>query len=135
MRARGEIERLRAGLRAAAEGQRPEFVDGDRLAIRAFELIDELAARRVDIDAAVAEIADENVAAEMAEARRRHGETPRRVERTVLGKARQQIPVGVEDIDEAGTRAGDAVMLVGALLRIGDPERAVDVLDVEGRET
>jgi len=49
-------------------------------------------------------------------------------------KASEQVTAGVEGIDEAVAAAGDVVVGFGVLLRVGDEDRAVDVLDAEGRE-
>src|SRR5712664_1300457 len=85
----GEEEGIRrpAGGGAAAEGERPEAVDLDRPAVRGMErtAVLELAlaveVRGVEgVDAAVAEVADEQVAAEEPEVGRGEGEPPGRVE-------------------------------------------------------
>jgi hypothetical protein len=97
------------------------------------ELIDKFAVLVIDIDPAVAEIADQYVAGELTEARRRQRHAPRRIERSARGKAPQQMSVGVEDIDEAKMRARDIVMLGRILLGIGDKEVAVDIVDAVRR--
>src|SRR5262249_30836590 len=80
----GEVRR-RAGRRAVAERDRPEAVDRDRRSARRpdLALVRPLPGglRLVRADAAVPEVADEEVAAVRAEVRRRHREAPRRVQR------------------------------------------------------
>src|ERR1700720_135754 len=98
-----EIERIGARSDTAAEIERPQPIDRDRVAARIFELTDECAVHVIDIDPAIAEIADQYVAGELTEARRRQRHTPRRIERAARGKAPQEMSVGVEDIDEAVT--------------------------------
>ncbi len=96
-----KIERIGARSDTAAEIERPQPVDRDRLAARILELLDEFAVLVIDIDPAVAEIADHYVAGELTEARRRQRHAPRGIERAARGKAPQEMSVGVEDIDEA----------------------------------
>src|SRR6516165_4773217 len=67
VRTRGEIERIGAGCAPAAQGQLPQPVDNQGLAVGAIEFVDESPARVEHVDLAVAEIADEDVAAEPAE--------------------------------------------------------------------
>ena len=54
----------------------------------------------VRIDLPVAEVADEQVAAEAAERVRGEGEPPRSVELPVLGDATQELPVEVVGVDD-----------------------------------
>src|SRR6516162_11952773 len=71
-----------AGLRRVpvAEPQTPQAVDDDRLAIGLPQLAAAGAVVRVvDVDLTVAEVSNEQITAELAEARRREGEHPRRV--------------------------------------------------------
>src|SRR6266849_1510431 len=130
----GEKERVGARGAAAAQRQGPQAVDRQRLAVAAVELVDEVPALVEGVDPAVAEIADQDVAAEAAEGEggARHG--PGRIEVPVAGEAPQQVAVGVEHIDEAAARAGDVVVLLRVLLGIGHEEIAVEVLDAERRE-
>src|SRR4029077_11386722 len=71
VQAGGEVQRIRDRVeRGRGEPQSPEPVDRDRPAVRTHELSLELARHGVvRVDAAVAEVADEDVAAEGAEAR------------------------------------------------------------------
>src|SRR3954470_11848883 len=72
-RPRGEEDRgLRAGGATVAEGEPPEAVDDDRLAVRPFEVAFRLERHRVEhVDAAIAEVADQELAAEAARTRPR----------------------------------------------------------------
>src|SRR5207249_812443 len=77
----GEEERVARAVvgDSPAERDRPKAVDGDRTVVGAAQLAEELAGRGVHgVDAAVAEVADQEVAAEAAEVRRRAGDTARR---------------------------------------------------------
>src|SRR5436190_15505588 len=80
---------LRSGAGTIAELKRPQAVDLERRPILAMQWTQEqrFAAGReiVGIDAAIAEIADEQHAAESTELARRQGKAPRRVQRTRRG--------------------------------------------------
>src|SRR5689334_2797287 len=85
-------------------------------------------------DPAVTEIADQNVAAEGAEVERSPRDSPWRVEVAARGEAADQMPVRIEDINEAVARPRDVVVLIRVLQGIGHDEVAVDVPDSEWRE-
>src|SRR5690348_2774667 len=91
----GEEQRVRAGAGCRrSEAQSPEPVDCDRAAARAAELTLELAGHRVvGIDAAVSEVADQNVAAERAERGRRERHCPRRVKPAPADEPLEQVAV------------------------------------------
>src|SRR6476660_7062381 len=76
-----EEQRVRSGTRRrGGKAQAPQPIDGDRAASRPAEPALELAVCGViRVDSAVAEVADEDVAAESAERRRRPRDCPRRV--------------------------------------------------------
>src|SRR6266576_5971353 len=77
-----EEERVGAGARGGGcEAQSPQPGDLDRSAARARELTEVLAGQRVvRVDSPVAEVADQDVAAEDAERGRRERDRPGRVE-------------------------------------------------------
>src|SRR6266436_4125321 len=131
--ARREIERIGTRRFPAAEGQGPQSVDHQWLAMGAFQFIDETAVLVEYVDLAVTEVADEDVAAESAEGIRRTRDTPRRIERPATDQPPQQMAVGIEHIDKAVTLACHVVVLVSVLLCISDEEIAIDVRDAEGR--
>src|SRR5207244_6130340 len=83
-----EVERVgRAGRGAVSERDRPQPVDCDRRAVAETQLAlvyPRAAALGVRADAAVAEVPDQEVAAEDAEVGRRERQAPRRDERRVL---------------------------------------------------
>ena len=66
---RGEVEPIRTARAAVvARGQRPEAIDGNRVAVDIEQLADEGVRGEVeDVDAAIAEIADEEIASKVAE--------------------------------------------------------------------
>src|SRR5262249_52771481 len=138
-RARGEVQRgRRTGKAAVAEREPPEAVDPDRPAAGEPEgtvrLPVSVGLPLVRVDLPVAEVADQQVAADAAEHRRRHRHAPRRIERALAGHAAEQVSAGVEHVDEAEPRARYVEPLRLVLLRVGDEERATEVLDVERRE-
>jgi hypothetical protein len=72
----------------------------------------------VGIDLAVAEVADEDVARETPERRRREREPPRRVELALLRDTCDEVAGEVVRVDEAATLPGDLVSCVSVLFRI-----------------
>ena len=85
----------------------------------------------VGVDLPVAEVADEQVAAEAAERRRSPGEPPRGVELPVLGDAAEELPVEVVDVDDAQPTAVRLVVRPGLLLAVGHEDPVADRLDPE----
>src|SRR5262245_15798200 len=92
VRPRGEVQgRRRTGRRAVAKADAPQPVDHQRMAVCGLEVtagLPAVAGPGKRVDPPVAEVAHEEVAAELAEAwiavavgQRRPGETPRRVQR------------------------------------------------------
>ena len=128
-----EVERVGTRFRAAAEGQRPQPVDDQRLIMRVIELIQEMTLGVVNIDFAVAEVADEDVAAEAAKGEGRPHDSPGRIQLAAGGEAPEQMTIRVEDVDKAVARAGDVVMFLRVLLGIGHEQVAIDVLYAEWR--
>src|SRR2546425_3784637 len=138
VRARGEVEVVRvARTGPVPEADTPEPVDSERLAVlpAKLALVLELAVllRLEDVDPAVAEVADEQVTARLAEVGRGHGETPRRIQLPVLRHACEQRTTGPVLVDNAEPVAVDLVLSVGVLLGIRDEDVAVHVLDPERR--
>src|SRR5580698_4205393 len=86
----------------------------------------------VDVDGSVAEVADEEVAGEDAEAGGgSEGDAPRRVEIASGDGTRDEVATGVEYIDDAITRtSGGNVRSGGAAKCVGDPYLIVE--DVHG---
>ncbi len=86
------------------------------------------------IDAAVAEIADQQILAELAEVGRRHGDAPGRIEHPAAGDAPDQRAVGVEQIDQAEASPDHLVLILRPLLpRVSNVKLVADGLDAEGR--
>src|SRR6516162_1389405 len=133
VRTGGEIEGVRAGCAPAAQGQLPQPVDLQRLAVGAVEFIDKLTARVEHVDLAVPEIADEDLAAEPAEGKGGTRHAPRRIEWPAAGEAPQQVAVGIEDVDKTMAGTLNVVMLFRVLQRVSDEEIAVDTLNAERR--
>ena len=101
----GEHERLFVAEGGVPELQRPKAFDLDRVAVGVHELAFFCAGRRViRVDHAVAEVADEQIAAEGPEARGRDHKAPRRVQFPFGDQALDQVTVGFVDVDEAGAR-------------------------------
>src|SRR5207248_8283887 len=102
----GEEQGVRVAVRAGvAELERPEPVDRELAVPRGVEraAMLEVAVPHllVGVDLPIAEVADEQVAAEAAERRRSQGEPPRGVELPALGDPTDELPVEVIHVDEA----------------------------------
>src|SRR5881396_2772139 len=80
---------------------------------------------------AVPEVAHKQVAAEPSETRGGERKPPRRVQLAVLCHADEQIPVGIEGVDEAEALAVDFVTRPRALLRVRHEDSRADRLDPE----
>src|SRR5579872_4873673 len=130
----GEVQILRIGPLEHAELQRPQPIDRDRLAIPAAQLAEELATVAERVDPPVAEVADQDRAAEPAEAERRAREAPRRVERPTRREPPDQLAAGGEHVDEAQPGPGDVVLLLLVLLGERHEQLTTDVFDAERRE-
>jgi hypothetical protein len=126
-----EVQRVRARIAAATECQSPQTVDSQWIAELILQLIDERAVIVEDIDSTIAEVANENLAAEAAERKRCARDTPWRVERPSACKATQQVAVGIEYVDESTTAACIVVVLLFVLLCVGDEKVAIDVRDTK----
>src|SRR3989454_5755382 len=87
------------------------------------------------VDVAIAEVPHEQAPADGPEIGRREREPPRRVESPARSHATQPVAFGVEGIHEAMTLAGDVVVLVGVLKRVGYVDRAPQEPDSEGGVT
>src|SRR5215218_5562402 len=96
--------------RVAAEGDRPQAVDGDPLAGAVPELavvVPLLAVPAIRVDPAVAEVADEEIVAEPAEVGWRPGEPPRRVQPTVGRDPPEEGAICRERIDDTASVTGE----------------------------
>src|SRR5215475_2134913 len=114
--------------------QRPQPVNHKRLALVVPQRPEELPPRIEGVDVPIAEIANEDRAAEPAKGEGGLRDAPRRIQRPLAREAPQQLPVGVEHVDKAMARPRHVVAFVLTLLRVGDEEIAVDGLDTERRE-
>src|SRR5260221_13792410 len=100
------------------------------------ELAEKLASIQIiRIDAAVAEIADQQGITEPAKISGGEGQAPGRVEPAMQNKALDQISAGVEDVDKPMGRARHVVVLLCILQGKGDKEFTPNVLDAEGSVT
>src|ERR1700740_92404 len=86
------------------------------------------------IDPSVTKVAHQQSIREAAETRWSQGQPPGRVERKTARKPAQKTPIGVEYKDQPEARTTDIIFLRFVLLRIGDVQIAMDVLDAERRE-
>src|SRR4029450_12868398 len=108
--------------------------DPDRAVVRALDAPARLPAVLAGperVDPAVAEVPDEQVAAELAEGRRRHRHPPRGVEIAECRDASHEVAVEVELVDDAKTLAVELLLAARVLLGVGHEDRASDRLDVE----
>src|SRR4051794_5710775 len=120
---------------AVAEPEPPEAVDLNRPVVVASQLSAVVAGSGiVCVDTTIAEVADQKVAAVLAEGRRRDGQSPRRVELVGVVEAAEQMAAGVEHVDKAVAATGDVVLALSVLLGVGDVEPTVQRLNIEWSE-
>src|SRR5262249_47758430 len=128
VRARGEVEGAgRTGTGVVAEADPPQPVDHDGVVVAVFQVataVPAMLAGPVGIDPAVAEVPDEERATEAAPAVRSPGESPRRVEVATRGDPTEERAVRGEHAHEAATLAGDLVLSIRILLRVGHEDHA-----------
>src|SRR6267378_5574417 len=129
--ARGEVQGIRARGRRTAELETPQPRDGDCTTVSVTQLSAQLPVGAESADAAVAKVADENIAAEPAERVRRARHAPRRIERTTGCETAQQVTVGIEHVDETMTLACHVIVLLCILQRVGHKQITVDDADAE----
>src|SRR2546423_812665 len=87
----------------------------------------------VSVDLSIAEVANEEIAAEAAEVRRSEGNSPRCVELTMLRDPREQRAGGVVDVYEPPTLSVDLVDRISVLFSVGDEDARSDRLYPERR--
>ena len=113
-----KIERVGIRVSAAAQGQCPQPVDGDRLSLTVPESSAKVAIGVECIYLPITKITHEDVAAEAAKSEGRARDTPWRIKRSAARKALQQIAIGVIDVDEAVSWASHIIVLCRVLERI-----------------
>src|SRR6266545_3863839 len=122
-----------AGVRGAGL-EIPQPVDRDRFVRRVAELPAEVAGVRAeDVDPAVTEVADQQVAGEPSEARRGDGQTPWGVQRAVARDPVCNQPERVKPVNEAKSLPGDLVLAGGVLLGVRNVDHIVQRRHVERR--
>ncbi len=100
----GDVERVRAGtLAVVAERESPQTVVEERLSIRSHQCPHHDAVLIESVDGAVAEVADQEIAAERAPPGGRLRDAPRRVQIAARGEAADEIAVEGKDADEPFT--------------------------------
>src|SRR4030095_6500099 len=134
----GEEQRVgRAGVATVAEADAPQAVDFDRLMVSALHnavLFPAVLALVERVDPAVAEVADQQIAAELAEVRRRHGKAPRGIQPAPRGDAAVEGPVSAEPVYVAKPFARQLLVRLGrVLLRVREEDLTADGLDPERR--
>src|SRR6266700_7321351 len=128
----GEDQLACLGCVPVAEAQAPQTVDDDRAPVLLPQLAEtRTGVRVVDVDVTVAEVPDQQVAAELTESGRCQREPPWRVQRATGDQTLDQSAVVGEDIHETVTRPGHVIMQNGILLGVGDVQLAPDFLDTE----
>ena len=138
--ASGEEERVRRPVvrGSVAELQRPQSVDHQSPAGSGAQLPGrcERAAGPPpeSVDPAVAEVADQQVAAEATEGARCTSDAPGRIQLAAASDPGEQPAVAVEGIDEAEPRPVDVVLAFRVLLSEGDEDAASNSLNPEGGE-
>src|SRR4051812_46811044 len=114
-----EEQRVGRADRAVPEPQGPQAVDLDRPIVLTPQLTAVMARSGiVCMDTAAAEVADQKVAADLAEGCRRNGHSPRRIELVGVVEPAEQVAARVEYVDETVAAAGHVILGIGVLLGI-----------------
>src|SRR5450631_3453090 len=93
-------------LEAVAERDSPETIDRQHLSLSRAQLPGKFVALQfVSVDLPVAEVADQQMVAELAETCGRKRHSPRRVQLAVRCDAIDQESVGIEDVDDTASRS------------------------------
>src|SRR6266699_708650 len=117
---------------SVADPQTPQPVNQDHLSLGIDDRAEELTGTGIEsVDATVAEVADQNRAGKLAEARRSLRQAPRRIEMPVLGESRNHLTAEIKSIHDAASMPGDVVMLRCVLHRVGDVQHAARGYDIE----
>jgi len=112
---------------AIHQQQAPQAVKLERDIENVFRSADKTAvAGIINIDAAIAEIADPELSISNLE-------SPRCVEISARDQAPKQLPMRVEDVDKTTARAGDIILSIGVLFRIRHHHVAVKIANSERR--
>ncbi len=83
------------------KGYSPQAVNKNGSARLVFQLTQEIPGAGIEgIDETIAEITNQQVVAELAEIAGSESQTPGRVECALRSEATEEMPIGVEDIDE-----------------------------------
>lgn len=137
VRPRREVDALRAsGTAAIARGQRPQSVDADRRTLSVEQLpLERMGGQIVDVDTAVAEVANQEVSGEFSERRWSDGEPPRRVQGSIRGEPADEISGEVEHVHEAVSRSRNFILLRCVLQSISHVQQATQIGDAERRIT
>src|SRR5262245_5073395 len=119
-----EVDRVGGTAGASvADVKGPQPVDQDRLSLGVDDLAEELARVRIEgVDTTVPEIADQNVAGKLAEARRSLHHTPRRIEMVARGESREHVTSEIKRVHKSAAVSGNAVTLRRVRTRIGAEE-------------
>src|SRR5262249_46312161 len=114
----------------------PQAVNRNRIAIAISEWAEGGTGDGIEgINASIAEIANQQIIAELAEIGGSQGQAPGRIERKTRNETLRQGPVGVEDIDEPIACAFYVIMMGRVLQGKGDIELVINGLDAEGSKT
>src|SRR6476659_3510143 len=87
------------------------------------------------MDAAMAEVADQEIDAELAEVVRRQGDAPRRVERSLRGHSSDEGSVRGKGVDVTQVRTIELIVRLGILLGVSHEDHSVGRLNTEWSET
>src|SRR6266516_3334750 len=122
------------GVRARREGEPPQPVDHGWVAGAIAHEVDEGAGTPiVGPDPTISEIADQEIVAERAEAGRRHGHGPRRVQVALARESLGERAIWIEDVDVAVPEPWGVILIVRRqLLGEGDVQLAPHGLNAEG---
>src|SRR5437762_12849396 len=121
---------------SVAEGERPQAINGDGLALVVFQLSEKTTGSRSECaDVTIAEISHQQSVAEFAKVGRRQGQTPGRVQRATGSETADEIAIGAKNVDKPDAGAGHVIMTLGILHGKSDKQLTADVTNAKRSES
>ena len=121
---------------SVAEGEGPQAINGDGLALVVFQLSEKTTRSRSECaDTSIAEISHQQSVAESAKVGRRQGQTPGRVQGATGGETADEIAIGAKNVDKTDAGARHVIMTVRILHGKGDKQLTADVANAKRSES
>src|SRR5438552_6921094 len=120
---------------SVAEGERPQAINGDGLALVVLQLSEKVTRGRSECaDVTIAEISHQQSVAESAKVGRRQGQTPGRVQSATGSETADEIAICAKNVDKPDAGARHVIVTVRILHGKGDKQLAADVANAKRSE-